>query len=305
MKILVLEQDAESYALHLNDVEDNICYASSPINLDRDFDVLLARPDLAAAYLGDGGQVKWIQSTWAGVRPLADAVEDNSVLVTGIKEVFGAQIADYVFTYVLEELRHPSVYRAAQRQKRWRQELPGFTLNRHMVIVGTGSIGSHLASVAKAFGMHVSGVSQTGTHTSEFDRVVPVPELNEIVADADYVVLALPDTAATYRLCNAETFAAMRNRPLVFNVGRGSTLDHSALLQALRERRVRGAVLDVFDIEPLPADDPLWDNPGIVITPHIAAVSYPKDIAAIFLNNLAKYKGGKPLDYPIDLSRGY
>ncbi len=305
MKILVLEEFAEGYAEYLTGVADDISYAVSPDGAGRDYDVLLAQPDLAAAYLDDGGRVQWIQSTWAGVRPLADALEGGGILVTGIKAVFGAQIAEYVFTYLLEELRHPATYRAAQRRRQWQEVLPGTIANRHMVIVGTGSIGGHLANVAGAFGLRVTGVSRSGAAVPGFDSVLPVNRLGEAVADADYVVLVLPDTAAANKLFDADVFSAMTRKPLLVNVGRGSSVDDAALLQALREERVRGAVLDVFDTEPLPADNPLWTQPGVVITPHVAAVSYPADIAQIFLRNLDKYKAGEPLDFVVDLSRGY
>lgn len=305
MNILVLEEFADSYPELLNGIAHQISYAASLDHVGRDYDVLLAQPDLAAAYLRDGGGVKWIQSTWAGVRPLAEALQGRQILMTGIKDVFGGQIAEYVFTYVLEELRRPASYRAAQRQKQWQQVLPGTAATRHMVIVGTGSIGSHLAGVAKAFGIRTTGVSRSGAALPGFDKVVPVTQLGDAVTDADYVVLVLPDTEATNKLIDADVFAAMGNQPLLFNVGRGSTIDHDALLEALRKGSVRGAVLDVFDNEPLPDDSPLWDEEGIVITPHVAAVSYPADIAKIFLSNLQKYEAGEPLDYVIDLSRGY
>ena len=305
MEILVLDHYAAGYEPYLRDLADSVRYATEPTGLASRYDVLLAQPDFAATYLREGGQVDWIQSTWAGVRPLAEEPVSRYSVVTGVKSVFGPQIAEYVFTYALEEIRRPASLRAAQADQRWIPELPGTLADRHMLVVGTGDIGRHVAMVGAAFGLRVTGVSRSGTPVAGFERVLPVTGLSEAVADADYVVLVLPDTEATAGLINADVFAAMACKPLLFNVGRGNSLDDEALLQALSNGTVRGAVLDVFDEEPLPPAHPLWSAPAVTITPHVAAVSFPRDIARLFLANLKKYKAGQPLDFVLDLARGY
>ena len=138
-----------------------------------------------------------------------------------------------------------------------------------------------------------------------FDQVLSIQRLPEAVIAADYVVLVLPDTPAATNVLNRDVFSAMQAKPLLFNVGRGSTIETNALFAALREGAIRGAVLDVFATEPLPKHDPLWREPGVLITPHISAVSFPVDVAKIFLANLEKFKAGVTLDYEIDLTRGY
>ena len=305
MNILVLDEFADSYAELLTTAAAAFTYATSLDGAGQKYDILLAQPDLAADYLQRGGKVAWIQSTWAGIRPLAERLENNSTIVTGVKNVFGPQIAEYVFTYVLEELRNPDFLRSAQKQKQWQPTLPGTASGRHMVIVGAGSIGHHLAGVAASFGMRTTGVSRTGANAPNFDAVLPVDQLPRAVADADYVVLALPDTTQTNKLIDENVFSAMKKQPLLFNVGRGSSLDENALLSSLRTGKLRGAVLDVFNTEPLPNEAPLWDEPGVVITPHIAAVSFPADIAKVFLENLAHFEAGRSLNHVIDLTQGY
>ena len=305
MNILILEEHAEGYREHLAHVPDKLSFATALDDVGERYDILLAQPDLAAAYILAGGRVDWIQSTWAGVRPLADALSGSGVVVTGIKQVFGPQIAEYVFTYVLDELRNPMGYRAAQRQQRWQPVLPRSLNTRHMVVAGTGDIGTALAVVARSFGMRVTGVSREGEPKPEFDLVLPAARLRGALNDADYVVVALPDTADATDLFDADAFSAMAQRPLLVNVGRGSSVVDEALISALRAGQVRGAILDVFDTEPLPEDDPLWLEPGVVITPHVAAVSYPADIANIFLSNLERYRAGARLDFLVDLERGY
>lgn len=305
MKLLVLDEAANEYRDLLNQVTEHTDFAFDPERARGEYDALLAQPDLAAQYLRKGGKTKWIQSTWAGVRPLFNIVDQQQTTVTGIKEVFGTQIAEYVFAYVLEALRDLTGYRATQTQRRWQPDTHLTLSGRQMTIVGTGSIGSHLARVAKNFGMQVTGVSRSGNPLPSFDTVLPGTQLNTAVQQADYVILILPDTTAATDLFDVSVFNAMQAQPLLINVGRGSSINDEALIQALRNGQLRGAVLDVFKTEPLPNDHAFWDEPGVTITPHIAAISYPRDIAQVFLSNLQKFRAGEPLDFQIDLSRGY
>ena len=155
------------------------------------------------------------------------------------------------------------------------------------------------------FGLRVTGVSRAGKACPEFDRVVATAHLHQAVSDADYVVAVLPDTDAARHVLDSRAFDAMTARPMLINVGRGSSIHTQHLLQALREERVRAAVLDVFTTEPLPSHSPLWLEPRVSVTPHVAAVSYPRDIAAVFLANLERFRRGGELEYVVDLVRGY
>lgn len=310
MNIFVLESDADSYRPHLDHLDANITYSISVDTDQQHYDIVLAQPDLAAEYLRSGSTAQWIQSTWAGVRPLVDVMLKqpkllNDTLVTGVKGVFGGQIAEYVFTYLLEEIRKPAALRQQQQQHQWQPDWPSTLANRKMVILGTGSIGRHLAMVARAFGLNITGVSRSGQAAEHFHQVVPVTQLARAVEQTDYLVAVLPDTPAASNVIDQHIFTAMRNSPLLLNVGRASSIDHPALLQALEKRQLRGAVLDVFAAEPLPQDDPLWDWPNVTVTPHIAAVSYPADVAAVFLHNLEQFASKRPLSHLIDPNRGY
>ena len=305
MKILVLDDNAQEYGDYLDHLPDDITYARTLSAAADQYDVMLAQPDLAASFLVSGGRVGWIQSTWAGIKPLADLPLDNRCVITGVKDIFGAQMAEYVFSYILQEIRSPERYRQQQSEKSWRPILPGTLSRRRMTIIGTGSIGQHIAHVAQAFGIEVFGVSKSGKSVPGFAAVVPLSELNTVVSNADYVVMVLPDTPSTENALNAEVFAAMESKPLLFNVGRANSIAQEALLEALHEGTVRGAILDVFDTEPLPPTHPFWDAPNVTITPHVAAVSYPSEIAQIFLENLERYRSGGSLNYVMDLKRGY
>ena len=308
MKILVLDEFAPLYQDYLHSLPHAVSYRTSTDEAERDaenaYDILLAQPDLAAEYLQRGGKVDWIQSTWAGVRPLIETNAEN-VRISGVKDVFGQQIAEYVFTYLLEEIRYPDRYRSNQARYSWQQILPGTLQDRAIAIIGFGSIGQQIAQTAQAFGMRVTGVSASGASVSGFDNVVAVTNLTTAVADVEYVVAVLPDTPATEGILNEHIFDAMKMKPLFINVGRGNTVDEAALLKSVRDGSLRGAVLDVFTQEPLPPEHPFWQEPGITVTPHVAAVSHPKDIAAVFIENLERYLNGEPLAHELDQARGY
>lgn len=307
MSILVLSDDALDYAEFLNQ-EDDISFVTDTKQLNADqfsFEVLLAQPDLAAQYLQLGGKVSWIQSTWAGIEPLAKEEAAKSVLVTGVKEIFGPLIAQYVFAYLLDDVRDLNRAARAQENKQWQPYTPGTLQDRHLVILGTGSIGGEVAAIAKSFRMRVTGVSRSGQAKPGFDTVLPVHRLNHATGDADYFLIVLPGTDDTAGLVNADMLATLPSKAMLLNVGRGVTLDEDALVAALQSKSLRKAVLDVFQTEPLPAQSSLWDTPNTFITPHISAVSYPREVAQIFLRNLGLFRTGKPLDCPIDLDQGY
>ncbi len=303
--ILVLDEFADDYRPYLAHLSDSVSYASAPHDQVASADVLLAQPDLAADYIRTHRPVKWIQSTWAGIKPLVAPLAHTSVQVTGIRDIFGAQISEYIFAYLLEDARKLAHTYDAQQNAHWRPFLPGTLSGKHLLILGTGSIGTHVAQVARTFAMRITGISRSGRPLEAFDSVTGIGALNREVSKADYVVLTIPETTETHHIINSNVLAAMNPDAMLINVSRGNTIDEAALLHAIQNKSLRKAVLDVFAREPLPSFSPLWSVPGIVVTPHIAAVSIPQDVSRIFLSNLQKFKHGSPLDYKIDLAKGY
>lgn len=266
--------------------------------------IVLGQPDLVADALPDMPGVKWVQSTWAGVTPLLDTGR-RDFLLTGVKGVFGPQMAEYVFgTLLARELRLEE-RRAYQRRHEWWDAPSGTLDGKTLGVMGTGSIGRHIAGVAPGFGMRAVGFSRSGAGVEGFERVYSREGLHAFLAEADYVVSVLPDTPATTGLLDADAFRAMQSTACLVNVGRGSVVDEDALVAALEAGELAGAVLDVFREEPLPADHPLWDAPGVLITAHMAARSMPQDIARIFVENYRRYVNGGELLYRIDFERGY
>ena len=237
--------------------------------------------------------------------PIVDVARERDILVTGVKGVFGAMMAEYVMAHILRDSQRLDAFGASQSASTWQPDWPHRLGGRTMVVAGTGSIGSHIATVAGGFGIHTVGVSRRGAANPAFHRVVPTSDLALVAAEADYLVLVLPDTAKTRDLVDADVLAALGRDAMLINVGRGSTVAEAALLQSLDEGGLRHAVLDVFQEEPLPPAHPFWRHPRVTVTPHIAAVSHPEDVVKIFLDNLARYRAGETLQHRVNLEAGY
>ncbi len=172
-----------------------------------------------------------------------------------------------------------------------------------MLILGTGSIGQHIAHTGKHFGMKVLGISRSGRERAGFDQVYQLPALNKVLAQADVIVSVLPATRETSPL-HRPRFEHCKAGAILFNVGRGNAIHEGDLLTALRTGKLGMAVLDVFAQEPLPADSPLWGQPNLIITPHNSAYSFPEDVAQIFVRNYIRFIDGQPLDGKIELRQG-
>ena len=308
--VLILSPDADEYLPLLRELADSGARVQAADSARRARDVyageavMLGQPDLVATALEGMPQLRWVQSTWAGVAPLL-GLQRRDFLLTGVRGVFGPQMAEYVFGNLLAIELKVEERRERQRRREWCTVRSGVLQGRRLGIMGTGSIGRHIAATGKAFGLRVTGYSRGGAAVDGFDRVFAAGELVEFLAETDYLVCVLPDTPETRRLLNEDRLRALRPDCVLVNVGRGSLLDEAALAAALRRGELRGAVLDVFCDEPLPADSPLWDAPGLVLTAHVAAHSRPADIARLFVANYNRYVAGEPLHDLIDFQRGY
>ncbi|MGL6026508.1 MAG: D-2-hydroxyacid dehydrogenase [Vibrio sp.] len=268
--------------------------------------ILLAAPPLAARCLDDFPRLQWLQSAYAGVDTLIKPQLRQDYQLTNIKGIFGQLIAEYVMGYALQQQRDFAIYHRQQLQRCWQPHPYASLANQTMVILGTGSIGSHLAKVAKLFGLRVIGVNRTGVPSSEgdFDVTYPISELSLALARADLLVNTLPNTLATAGLLN---HANLRHchQALLFNVGRGATLVEQDLPALLAAGHIRHAFLDVFEHEPLATEHPFWQHPAITVTPHIAAVSFPEQVINIFADNYQRWREQRPLRNAIDFAKGY
>jgi glyoxylate/hydroxypyruvate reductase A len=262
--------------------------------------------NLPPALYAKARRLRWLQAMGAGVDWALVRGLPRRVTVTRAPGVFGPWMSEYVLGWCSWVIQRMETYREAQRERRWLGTvLPGRLRGATMTLVGVGDIGREIARVARAVGMHVIGVSRSGQRVPAVERVYRPRHLARALAAADFVVVVAPLTPKTRGLIGETAFAAMRPGAWLLNIGRGAVVDEGALLRALEARRIAGAILDVFPIEPLPADHPLWRLDNVVITPHVAGPSTADEIAPVFNDNLARYLRGRPLQHVVDRARGY
>jgi phosphoglycerate dehydrogenase-like enzyme len=261
-------------------------------------------------------KLKWLHSTAAGVAQLMyPELRDSGIVVTNPSGIFSVPMAEHTMGLLAalarnfpDSVRHQDNSHWGQ-QDLWDKPQRLTELNGQLLlIVGYGSIGRELARRAHSFDMRVWGVTRSGKGDANYaEKIVPASQLDEILPEADYVVVAAPETAETAQLINAARIARMKRGARLINVGRGSLLDETALLRALDSGALAGAALDVTRSEPLPPDSPLWKGRNLFITPHTSSVSDRLWIrqADILVHLLERWFDGRELFNRVDFSRGY
>jgi phosphoglycerate dehydrogenase-like enzyme len=271
--------------------------------------------------------LRWLQLHSAGINHILDhPIMHRDVAITTVSGIHATPIAEYVFASLLAHRWRVPTWTECQREARWpsgrwglyaRPELRDSTLG----IVGYGSIGREVGRLGRAFGMRVLALRRSrgkakegyaSEHMGNGEDAIPerffVPEeLHEMLAECDYVVVALPLTLETKHLIGEAELRAMKPSAYLVNIARGAIVDEAALVRALGEGWIAGAGLDVFEREPLPDDNPLWSMDNVLISPHVAGFTprYDERAAALFAENLERYLSGKPLLNLVDKTRGY
>ncbi|HEY7790334.1 MAG TPA: D-2-hydroxyacid dehydrogenase [Vicinamibacterales bacterium] len=311
MKLLILSRDAAEYrrlidAAALPDLEtESTSDPADAVRLGRGCDLAFGEPSLIAGVLPLLPQLEWVQSTWAGVEPLLVPSLRRDYVLTNARGVFGPLMCEYVFGYLLAHERLMLARHAAQQERRWDRTPPGSLRGKQMGLLGVGTIGAALARMAKSFGMRVKGYTRASEGCPDVDAWFHGDNRTAFATDLDYLVSIVPNTAGTRHLVDRALFEALPARAVFVNPGRGQTVDEDALADALQAGRLAGAVLDVFEQEPLPADSIFWRLPTVTITAHTAALSHPPDIAPLFIDNYRRLRRGEPLMYQVDFEQGY
>ena len=271
----------------------------------------LAAPDRLAAYLPSLPALRWAQSTWAGVNPLLPVLPSRPELkLSALKGPFGALMVRYLNFWLDGYEQGLLVALAAQRRARWthgavrRQSGKDFRGAR-AVVLGTGTIGADLGAALTARGYHAIGLNRSGTPVPGFAEVHPIAQRHDALAGAAVLVSVVPATAETAGLLDGDALSALAPGALLMNVGRGSVLQEAALLAALESGHLGAAVLDVFDVEPLPEDHAFWSAPRCFVTPHISAPTEWEAVVPVFRENLLKVLAGEPPTGLVDPGRGY
>jgi phosphoglycerate dehydrogenase-like enzyme len=266
-------------------------------------DVLVANT-IPPGLLGRCRRLRWLQLTSSGVDQLAGEALPPGLLVTHAGTIPARAVAEFAWMGVLALAKDAIALWRQQSARQWCLPQARLVAGSTLVLVGLGNVGAEIARRARPFEVRVLAVTRRGRPSPLADEVVTSQRLARIAGRADHLVLAVPATPQTRGMVSAEVVGALRPDASIVNVARGSVLDTDAVVEALRGRRLRGALLDVLDDEPLPAGSRLWDVEGLWITPHTAFL-YPgeaADLAALIAANLTLLRTGQPLRNQADLS---
>jgi phosphoglycerate dehydrogenase-like enzyme len=262
-----------------------------------DTDILLTfSPFMADHVARDAPRLKWIQVLGSGVDGIVNLPSlRKDVLITNGRGVQATPVSECAFALMLALSRDMPRMIANQSGHRWERWPSQVLRDRTLGILGVGQIAEELAAKAKAFGMQVMGVSSASRPIANFDRMFSRDELLSAVREFDYFVLLTPYSAQTHHIVNANVLAHMKRSAFLINVARGGVLDETDLIAALRAGIIRGAALDVFSEEPLPASSELWSMPNVLISPHLAGLntSYPMSILPLIERNLRLFLAGR------------
>lgn len=282
-----------------------------------------AYPDPARA-----PQLRWVQLDTAGADGvLGTPLWRSGVALTTLSGVGPPTAAEHAMMLVLAMAHHLPMMTELQHRRvwpspaeRWDRLMPRELRGATLGVVGYGSIGREIGRLARAFGMSVLGLRQGTTRPPSYalppvgdpadaepDRMYGPGDLHAMLAECDYVVLVVPSTPATFKLIDEAALRAMKPGAMLLNVARGAVVDEPALVRALREGRLAGAGLDVFEEEPLPAASPLWSMENVIITPHVAGLTphYHERIMDLFAQNLRRYLASEPLLNQVHRDRNY
>jgi D-2-hydroxyacid dehydrogenase (NADP+) len=255
--------------------------------------------------------LKWVQILPAGAEHvLSEDLINSKVILTNTRGIHGVQISELVFELMLMYVKRAHQCFRNQQNKKWGKYTPALLSGKTLGIVGYGAIGKDLARLGKAFGMRVMGTRRSALKVPRaryVDALFPREQIGEMLAESDFVVLALPSTAETYKMFGEKEFRRMKPTAFFVNIGRGNTVDEEALVRSLEEKRIGGAGLDTFFKEPLPEGSPLWEMPNVIITPHVAGIreDYQSLATDVFCANLKRYVNGKRLLNVVDKKKGY
>ena len=245
--------------------------------------------------LEGANNLKWVQALGTGLDGITDQPAlKPSVTVTSLHGVHGAPVSEAALAMMLALARDLPGFIRAQDEHQWKRWPARLLQGKTVGILGIGVIAEALAPKCKAMGMTVVGITSSPRQVAGFDRIHPVGELLTVLPRVDHFVLLTPYSAATHHMIDAGVFAAMKPTSYFINVARGGVVDEDALIEALRAKKIAGAALDVFNQEPLPADNPLWTFKNVIITTHQGGFcdTYPDLAMPILEHNMRCFLKG-------------
>lgn len=313
VNVLVVESDSDRRVLPpLDGIDFRSCTVTELEDAVSWAEVLLFRTfetaDLRAVW-PNADNLRWIHASSAGVDRLLDPVlRERPWMLTNSGGILDRAIAEYVAAGILASAKKLPRALARQRERVWEHRVTSGIHGRAALVVGPGSIGREIARVLGALGMRVEAAATSErSGDAEFARIRNVRQLSTYAGEYDVIVLATPLTDATRGLVDADVLSAMRSDAGLVNIARGPVVDERALCDALAAGAIGWAVLDVFEIEPLPDTSPLWGMDNVILTAHLAgdADDFAERLWALFEDNLQRYVRGSALVNVVDMRLGY
>jgi D-2-hydroxyacid dehydrogenase (NADP+) len=255
-------------------------------------------------------RLKWIQVMTAGVDRLPEEILKSGIRVANASGLHSSAMGEVVLEMMLMFVKDAAACIRMKQEKEWRRYRPGILRGQTAGILGLGAVGKEIARLCKAFGMKVIGIRRSGGAVSplpEVDHVYRREQLPVMLAESDFVVLALPLTKETEGMIGEMELRGMKPTAFLINVARGAIVDEGVLIRALEEKWIAGAGLDVFTREPLPPESPLYAMPNVIYSPHISGEipDYESRATEIFCENLRRYLAGEPFLHEVDREKGY
>jgi glyoxylate/hydroxypyruvate reductase len=274
---------------------------------------LLARADALLAWRPPPGlsarapRVRWIQSLTGGCEQWFGPDTPAGAVLTCARGTHRVQMSEHILAALFLCAKDLVGIVHDQAAGRWRRRVNPTLAGATLAILGLGAIGVEVARLAAALGMRVIGTKREPTPIPHVERVAPPSETAGVLAEADYLLLLLPSTAETRGILDKAALARLKPSAWALNFGRGDLVVDADLVAAVRDRRIAGAVLDVFNTEPLPAAHPFWTTAGIVVLPHVGGLHPTRDtlVASLWVENLQRFLAGQPLLQVVDRARGY
>jgi len=313
MNILVLNPLADRHiATITNAVPEATVVASDIENASHyiaDTDILVAWGfnDIRNLYT-KAANIKWVHALSAGVEKLIfPEIQNSAAILTNSKGIHGIPVAEHVFAMILSFTRGLNLFVRQQIAKQWKRVPTDEIHDKTIGIVGLGSIGREIAKRAKCLGLRVLAVKREMTNELFVDELYSPDRLGDMLANADFVVVAVPLTEETKGMFGLDQFALMKRSAYFINIARGAVVREADLITALEQKIIQGAGLDVFEHEPLAETSPLWAMSNVIITPHLAALSpyYLDRAIKLFAENLTRYALGREMFNIVDKSKGY
>lgn len=285
---------------------------TAPLKVDPP-DALLAEADALLAWrppirLGARApRLRWIQSLTGGCEQWFAPDVPATITLTCARGTHRVQMSEHILAALFLCSKDLPAIVLDQTELRWRRRVNPTLAGATLGILGLGAIGAEVARLASLLGMRVIGTKRAPGPLPGVERVHGPGDTARVLAESDFVLLLLPATAQTRGLIDSRALARMKPSAFLLNFGRGDLVVDADLVSAVRERRIAGAVLDVFTAEPLPAEHPFWTTPGIVVLPHIGGLHPHRDslVAELWRENLARFLDGRALLQVVDRARGY